>query len=95
MEYDDLAFTITDSNGNEVLCDIISVIPNPHEKDCNYVVFTDNSKDEDDNIIFLYGKLYKKDDSYELKNNVSEKELLYIKKMFGPTITKQILNELN
>ena len=94
MDYDDLSFTINDKDGNEVVCDIISIIPCPDTKEYNYVIFNDGSKDENDNIIFMYGKMKSDGEDLEILDGVSDKELVYIKKMFGPSFTKVLLNDL-
>lgn len=66
MKYDDLSFTIKNKDGLEVICDILSVVPN---EDTNepYVVFTDYMLDENNEFVLQYGKLVKINDDYVLK----------------------------
>ncbi len=92
MDYDNWKFTTKNKNGEDVECDIITTIESPTSSDYEYVVFNDGTVDENDNIVFMYGKLYKNDDEYELHNNVNDAELVYIKKMLGPKITQHILD---
>ena len=96
MDYDNWKFTIKDKLGKDVECDIISVINNPNTSDYSYVVFNDGTVDLNDNIVFMYAKLYKdEDDDFVIENNVTEEELDYIKQMLGPDITKHILEAFN
>ena len=48
MKYEDLSFTLKDDNGEDITCDILSVVPNEANLDEPYVVFTDYMLDEDD-----------------------------------------------
>lgn len=80
MEYEDLAFTVTDKNGKEVECNIVSLIPKNDTE--SYVVFFDDTKDENGNIVFKYGRLVKDNDEYELKTGINENELEYIQNWF-------------
>lgn len=67
MKYDDLSFTIKNKDGLEVICDIVSVVPNDENSEEPYVVFTDYLLDENDEFVLQYGKLIKIDDEYVLK----------------------------
>ncbi len=91
--YDDMNFTILDKNGKEVFCDIISIIPND-DNTKTYVVFTDYSKDEDDNIVFLYGNLVVKDEEVELETDVNEEEVHYIKSKLGDDFCNHVIEYL-
>ena len=66
MKYEDLSFTLTDDDGEEVTCDIISVVPNEMDEDKPYVVFTDYMLDDNDEFIMQYGQLVKENDEYTL-----------------------------
>ena len=35
MKYEDLSFTMTNKDGIEMICDILAVVPNPEDKECN------------------------------------------------------------
>lgn len=80
MKYDDLKFTIINNNGEKVQCDILSLFPkNDFE---SYVVFIDDERDENNNIVLKYGRLIKEDNEYELKSGIDDDELNYIKDKF-------------
>ena len=49
MINENISFTITNSNNEEVVCDIISIIPSPNNDNESYILFTDYSLDEEDN----------------------------------------------
>lgn len=66
MKYDDLSFTIKNKEGLDVICDIVSVVPN-EETDEPYVVFTDYMLDENNEFVLQYGKLVKVDEDFVLK----------------------------
>ena len=78
MKYEDLSFTIKNKEGLDVICDIVSVVPND-DGDEPYVVFTDYLMDENDEFIMQYGKLVKVDDDYVLKVVDDEKVIELIK----------------
>ena len=80
MKYDYLDFTIDDGYGNDIECNIISMLKmNDNEI---LVLFIDDERDEKDNVVLKYGKLLKNDDDYELISGVSEDELDSLKKEF-------------
>lgn len=80
MKYDDLEFTIMNNNNQIVNCNIVSLIPkNDYE---SYVVFIDDTRDENDNVVLKYGKLVNVDDEYELRTGVEPYELEYIMDKF-------------
>ncbi len=96
MDYDNWQFTIKDKFGKDVECDIISVINSPDNSNYSYIVFNDGSVDANDNIVFMYAKMYKdEDDDFVIENDVTEEELAYIKQMLGPDITNHILEAFN
>lgn len=81
MQYDDLKFTITDPLTNqEIECNILSLIPKNQE--LSYVVYLDQSKDENGNAIFKYGKLIKEGNDYSLHSGCTNEEIEFIKKKF-------------
>ena len=57
MNYDDLSFTVKDANGNDVVCDIVSIVPNDENSKEPYIVFTDYMLDENDEFQLQYGKV--------------------------------------
>ena len=88
-------FTVKDKTGKDVECDIITTIECPTNSNFEYVVFNDGTTDENDNIVFIYGKLYKVNGEYELHNNITDAELAYIKKMLGPKFTQHVLDSID
>lgn len=80
MKYDDLKFTITSSNGETVQCDVLSLFPKNNLE--SFVVFIDDERDENGNVVLKYGKLVKVDGDYELKAGITDEELNYIKDKF-------------
>lgn len=86
MQYDDLKFTVKDITGENISCDIYSLLPK-NESDC-YVVYSDNELDENNNIIFKYGLLQKTGNDYYLNGDVTDEELNHIKAEFGEDIKK-------
>ena len=79
MKYEALSFTVTDDNGEEITCDILSVVPNPKDEDSPFVVFTDYLLDENDEFIMQYGKLIKEGEDYNLVGVEDPKDVDYIK----------------
>lgn len=79
MKYEDLSFTLTDDYGEEVTCDIVSVVPNEIDDNKPYVVFTDYTLDDNDEFIMQYGQLVKENDEYTLVRVNNPKEVDIIK----------------
>ena len=80
MKYDDLSFTITDIDGKDVRCEILSLIPKDDVE--SYVVYTNRDEAEKGDINFYCGKLIRIGDEYELKGGLSEEEFDTVKKGF-------------
>ena len=89
MKYEDLSFTIKNKEGLDVICDIVSVVPND-DGDEPYVVFTDYLMDENDEFITQYGKLVKVDDDYVLKVVDDEKVIELIKEKLQDEIVDYV-----
>lgn len=89
MKYDDLSFTIKNKEGLEVICDIVSVVPN---EDTNepYVVFTDYMLDENNEFVLQYGKLVKVDEEYILKVIEDEEVVALIKEKLQDEIVDYV-----
>ncbi len=79
MKYEDLSFKVTDDNGEEITCDIISVVPNEIDSEKPYVVFTDYILDENDEFVMQYGQLVKENDEYTLIRVEDDKTIDLIK----------------
>ena len=75
MKYEDLSFTLKDDNGEDITCDILSVVPNEANLDEPYVVFTDYMLDEDDEFVLEYGKLVKEGEDFNLVRVSDPKEI--------------------
>lgn len=90
--YEDLSFTTTDSNGQTVINDITSVIPNKENKEEPYVVFTDYSLDSHDEFIYHYGRLVGDNDNYSIETQLSADEVNYIQEMLKDEVV-QYVNE--
>lgn len=80
MKYDDLKFTVTNNEGKPVTCDILTLFPK--DKTESLVVFYDDERDSDGNIVLKYGRLLKIGDDFELKACVDESDLSLIKEQF-------------
>lgn len=79
MKYEDLSFTITNDKGMEVICDIVSVVPNDENKEEPYVVFTDYMLDDNNEFVMQYGKVIEIDGEYVLKRIDDEQVVNKIK----------------
>ena len=82
MKYEDLSFTLKDDNGEDITCDILSVVPNEANLDEPYVVFTDYMLDEDDEFVLEYGKIVKDGEDFNLVRVSDPKEIDIIKLCF-------------
>lgn len=67
MKYEDLSFTVKNKNGEDVICDVVSVVPNEANAEEPYVVFTDYMLDENDEFVMQYGKVIEVDGDFVLK----------------------------
>ena len=66
-------FTIIDNDGKEVECEVLFTFESDETKK-NYIVYTDNTKDEEGNIK-VYASIYKPDeDNTELEPIETERE---------------------
>lgn len=90
MKYEDLSFTLKDDNGEDITCDILSVVPNEANLDEPYVVFTDYMLDEDDEFVLEYGKLVKDGEDFNLVRVSDPKEIDIIKDGLKDDITAYV-----
>lgn len=90
MKYEDLSFTLKDDNGEDITCDILSVVPNEVNLDEPYVVFTDYMLDEDDEFVLEYGKLVKDGEDFNLVRVSDPKEIDIIKDGLKDDITAYV-----
>ena len=66
-------FTIIDNKGKERLCEVLFTFES-EETNKNYIVYTDNTKDEEGNVR-VYASIYKtKGEKTELESIESERE---------------------
>lgn len=72
MKYDNLSFSLINNDGEEIVCDILSVIPNEENSNEPYVVFTDYMLDENKKFVTQYGKIVEENDEYTLKEVTDE-----------------------
>lgn len=91
MKYEDLSFTIKNNQGIDVVCDIISVIPNKDNNEEPYVVFTDYMLDENDEFILQYGKVIEVEGDFVLKTVNDPSIVEYIKS----ELSDEIVNYVN
>ena len=89
MKYEDLSFTLKNKDGLDVICDIVSVVPD-EETEETYVVFTDYLLDENNEFIMQYGKLVKIDDEYVLKVIDDENVIKMIKEKLQDEIVDYV-----
>lgn len=66
-------FTVIDNDGKEVECEVLFTFESDETKK-NYIVYTDNTKDDEGNIK-VYASIYKPDaDNTELESIETERE---------------------
>ena len=88
---DNFSFNTIDENGEEVINDVVSIIPSEDNSDEPYVVFTDYSLDDKDEFINKYGRLKKNmDGGFFLDLNLTSYEKSYIEKMLDDEIIKHV-----
>ncbi len=75
-------FTITDQNGVTKEYEILFTFDSEETKN-SYIVFTDNNKDNDGNIITYAATYVKKDDKLELNDIKTEKEWTLIENLLS------------
>lgn len=90
MNKEDLSFTLTNEDGQEMINDIISIVPNSNNKEEPYIMFTDYSLDNNDEFIVKYGKLKSKNDEFYIQTELLSDEIEYIKKMQEDEIIKHV-----
>ena len=90
MKKEDLSFTLTNEDGQEMINDIISIVPNENNAEEPYIMFTDYRLDDNDEFIVQYGKLQKNKDDFFIQTNLQTKEIEYIKKMQDDEIIQHV-----
>ena len=73
MEMDqEMKFTITNEEGKEITCEVLFTFDS-EETGKNYIVYTDNTKDEEGNIK-VYASIYDPNDTTKLEPITTDKE---------------------
>ena len=83
MKYEDLSFTTTNEDGLEVICDILTVVPNPI-----------NTMDANDEFVKHYGKVIEVEGEYVLKNVTDPIQIEVIKKESQDEIVKYVNDQV-
>ena len=65
-------FTVLDENGNEVECEVLFTFDS-EETGKNYIVYTDNTQDEEGNTK-VYASIYNPEDTTKLEPITTDKE---------------------
>lgn len=68
----EMKFTITNEEGKEITCEILFTFDS-EETGKNYIVYTDNTKDEEGNIK-VYASIYNPNDTTKLEPITTDKE---------------------
>ena len=68
----EMKFTITNEEGKEITCEILFTFDS-EETGKNYIVYTDNTKDEEGNIK-VYASVYDPNDTTKLEPITTDKE---------------------
>ena len=69
---EDMTFTVVNDEGKEIKCDVLFTFDS-EETGKNYIVYTDNTKDESGNIK-VYASIYNPEDTTKLEPITSDKE---------------------
>ena len=81
MKQEDLIFKVDNGFGEEVECKIVSV--KKYNDNEILVLFIDDERDEDNNVVLKYGKLIYENNEYELIRCKEKEELEELKKQFN------------
>lgn len=84
-------FTMIDENGNEVVYDVLFTFES-EETNKNYIVYTDNSKDEEGNIEVYASVYYPNEENGKLEAIETEKEWKTIETILE-TLQEEIKNK--
>ena len=84
----DIQFEILDEYGKNINCVIISSVP-ISENEINIMY----KREDDEADTFRYGKIIKKESSYEIKKDITEEEIIELRDSFDNEVVK-IANDL-
>lgn len=93
MNIADLSFTIKDDKGEELICDIVSIIPVKENDNETYVVYTAYLLDENDEFITYYGKLIEENNTSFL-TPISEDETNHLKSLMDDEIIAYVNEQI-
>lgn len=86
-------FSMLDENGNEIIYDVLFTFES-EETNKNYIVYTDNTKDESGNVE-VYASIYNPEDPHsKLEAIETEKEWKVIETILN-TLQEEIKNKVN
>lgn len=94
MKYEDLSFTVKNDAGEDVICDVISVVPNEDNQEEPYVVFTDYMLDANDEFVMQYGKVIEVGGDFVLKTVEDENVINKIKEALSDDIVSYVNNQI-
>jgi len=94
MKYDDLSFTVKGLNGEDVICDIVSIVPNNNDSNQPFVVYTDYMLDENKEFILQYGKIIEIDGEYVLRKVTDEESIDKIKEGLKDDIVNYVNKQI-
>ena len=87
------SFSMIDDKGNEVICDILFTFES-EETNKNYIVYTDNTRDETGNIE-VYASIYDPEDPHsKLEAITTDKEWKVIETILD-TLQEEVRNKKN
>ena len=90
MKYEDLSFTAKNKDGIEVICDILTIVPNPEHSEQPYVIYTDYTMDENNEFIENYGKIINVEGDYVLKTITDPNLIELIKREASDEIVQYV-----
>ena len=90
MKYEDLSFITKDEDENELINDIIAVVPNINNSEQPFIVYTDYTLEENDEFIKKFGKLMIENEKYYIETNLISEEIDYINKSLNDEIVKYV-----
>ena len=86
-------FSMIDENGNEVVYDVLFTFES-EETNKNYIVYTDNERDETGNIQVYASIYYPEDPNSKLEAIKTEKEWKVIETILD-TLQEEVRNKMN
>ncbi len=99
INYKDLSFTVTNEEGEETICDVLSVVPNEENKNEPYVVFTDYLLDKNDEFVLQFGRVIEENGEYKLMGiedtNIIKKIREQLENDVVSFVNKQFQDSLN